>query len=106
MKEVRHCVFYLLLIPDPSGADVILNRTEKIYADNIELTSRSLNELREQFAYDFDESHYISEIIDPSSMIQMDLGYQLPFFGARYRFANVRYDCKNIHHIAEVYSCL
>lgn len=58
--------------------------------DNNESKFQRLNEIRGQFVYDFDESHYISGIKDPSSMIQMDLGFQLPFFGARYRFVNVR----------------
>lgn len=83
-------MYYLLLITGTSQASVILNGTEKWDDDKNEVTFQRLNELRKQFVYDFDESQYISGIRDPSSMIQMDLGFQLPFFGARYRFANVR----------------
>lgn len=79
----------LFYISGTSEAVVILNGTEERDGDKNEFTSQSLNELREQFVYDFDESHYISEISEPSSMIQMDLGFQMPFFGARYRYANV-----------------
>lgn len=65
-------------------AVVILNGTKDMDGDKNEYTFKRLNDV-----YDFDKSHYISGIIEPSSMIQIDLGFQMPFFGARYRFANV-----------------
>lgn len=65
---------------------MILNGPEARDGDTNEFTFQRLNELREQFAYGYDESHYISGILEPS---WMDLGFQMPFFGARYRFASV-----------------
>lgn len=80
-------IYIQLIIGNTSDTVVLLNRTENFGSH--EFTSQQLDFLREQFVYEFNESDYVSEILEPSSMVQMDFGFDLPFFGARYNRANV-----------------